>query len=426
MRYHNFSIDHYPLILEDFNGIQDYSLYLDLVEAELIGVTLCESVDQKSIKILEKLQTLAIKDAQIGNAYDYMFLMLDATGQLHILGNASQAVLEKITSNNYTFSNDKTYPDSRRRKLSYSQLYIFDNTVNFEKFKTYLRLKFDVLLESTKIYERQQQRTQIMYHGTSSALVPSILKNGLLARPPKKTYDTDTYGASTASMGGVYVADNVEFAKEIANDAIGTHGGYPALITLQYVKGSSDTDEDGIAASISDAAKKVMRTLAQKAPNRSSNIIPRDFERKFAKEKSPYDGMNYPDEGWAIDEMIANLDKASNSIATETIVILKKHSTPRQAAFDIIKQMAILLLKRASTYSDPRDRWNAVGFDAFDSIRENMEELLGKLMRQVSPDTRGEGANTRRIDRDVKFSGKTRILKIESPIGRVVYPKLDK
>lgn len=273
------------------------------------------------------------------------------------------------------------------------------------------------------VTERNQQRTEIMYHGTSTSLVPSILKHGLLARPPKKTYDVDTYGASTASMGGVYVADNPEFAKLIADEAIGTHGGEPALVTLQYVKGSADIDEDDLVAAISDAAKKVMKEIAQKAPNKSNDLIPRDFERKMSKEKTKYDSMSYPHEGWATDEMIANPEPASERIAAETVKVLSRISKPSQAAAAIIKQMALLLLKHASQYNEPRERWNAIGFEAFDIVREQMEQLLAKLMRQVNPDTRGKSAGARRIDRDVKFKGKTRILKIESPIGNVVYPK---
>lgn len=279
------------------------------------------------------------------------------------------------------------------------------------------------------ITERQQQRTEIMYHGTSTELVPSILKNGLLARPPKKTYDVDTYGASTASMGGVYVADNEEFAKTIAQEAVGTHGGEPALVTIQYVKGSADIDEDDLVAAISDAAKKVMRDVAQQAPDQESmpDFLPqhliKQWQAKNPQPLSKYSSLSYPREGWAVDQMIAKPAAAADRIAAETVQVLSKYSKPSRAAAEIIKQMAIELLKHAAQHEEPRDRWNSLGFDAFDIVRETMEELLAKLMRQVSPDTPNKSAGARRIDRDVKFKGKTRILKIESPIGTTVYPK---
>jgi hypothetical protein len=273
------------------------------------------------------------------------------------------------------------------------------------------------------VTERRQQRTEIMYHGTSSNLVPSILKNGLLAKPPKKTYDVDTYGASTASMGGVYVADNKEFANLIAGEAVGTHGGKPALVTIQYVKGSADIDEDDLVAAIADASKIVMKQIAQKAPNndpRSEFNV--DWNNSTPKEKSPYDSLSYPNEGWATDQMIAKPDAAAERIAAQTVQVLSKHSKPSRAAQSIIKQMALLLIKNASQYDDARERWNAISFEAFDIVRETMEELLEKLMRQVNPDTPEKSAGARRINRDVKFKGKTRILKIE--IGnQVVYPR---
>lgn len=272
------------------------------------------------------------------------------------------------------------------------------------------------------ITERQQQRTQIMYHGTSSKLVPSILKNGLLARPPKKTYDVDTYGAETASMGGVYVASEPEYALAIAEEAIETHGGEPALVTIQYVKGSADTDEDHLVAAVADAAKTVMKAVAQRRPDKNPDWLPKDFD-KDNRPKTEYDGLSYPDQGWAVDQMIAKPDSASNKIASAAMEILNRKGKPSQGAAKIIKQIALNLLTHAKQYDDARDRWNAIGFEAFDIIRTEMEQLLDKLMRQVSPDKKDTNQSARRIDRDVKFKGKTRILKIESPVGNTVYPQ---
>ena len=272
------------------------------------------------------------------------------------------------------------------------------------------------------VTERRQQRTQIMYHGTSSNLVPSILKNGLLARPPKKTYDVDTYGAETASMGGVYVASEPEYALAIAEESVETHGGEPALVTIQYVKGSADTDEDDLVAAIADAAKIVMKDVAQRRPDKNPDWLPRDFDKEN-RPKTRYDGLSYPDEGWAVDQMIAKPDSASNSITKASMEILNRKGKPSQGAVKIIKQIALNLLAHAKQYDDARDRWNAIGFEAFDVIRTEMEELLDKLMRQVSPDKKDTNQAARRIDRDIKFKGKTRILKIESPVGNTVYPQ---
>ena len=421
MRYEEFDSKQFPKVLEDIQGVQNYALYLDLVEAEIVGTPLNEELDKRQIETLERLQKLSVSYADPGNVYDYVFLMLDANSRLHVLGHGQQVILDRVNRNEYKFSDGKTYPDQRWSKLSYAQLYIFDDTAKYQKFKTFLRLKFDVLVESNVLAERSQQRTQVMYHGTSTKLVPSILKNGLLANPPKKTYDVDTYGAATASMGGVYVADNKDFASTIAREAVETHGGEPALVTLQYVKGSADIDEDDLVAAISDAASKVMRNLSQKDPNKTPDWLPRDFGIDNNQPKSKYSGLSYPSEGWATDQMITKADSAATKIAAETVQVLSKYAKPSQAAQPIIKQMALKLLQHAGTFEDVRDRWNAIRYDAYEIVREQMEELLAKLMRQVSPDTPTKSAGARRIDRDVKFKGKTRILKIESPIGKVVY-----
>jgi hypothetical protein len=149
MRYSDFNIRQFPKALQDINGIKNYSLYLDLIEAEIVGKPLNESIDPQQIDSLERLKKLGSTNIGVGDVCDYVFVMLDLNGRLHVLGNGKQVILKKITNNEYRFSDGKTFPDSRWSKLSYSQLYIFDNNTNYEKFKTFLRLKFDVLVETT-------------------------------------------------------------------------------------------------------------------------------------------------------------------------------------------------------------------------------------------------------------------------------------
>lgn len=270
-----------------------------------------------------------------------------------------------------------------------------------------------------EIVERRQQRTEIMYHGTSSNLVRSILKNGLLANPPKKTYDVDTFGASTASMGGVYVTPDRSYAEQIASEAVETHGGKPAMVTIQYVRGSADVDEDNVVAALSQAASTVMRRLSNKAPGFSAQ---NDFDVN-EDAMARYQDLSYPQEGWATDEMIRNKKTYAQEIAKEAVNELSKITKPRRAAYDILVEMAFSLLRETAQEQDVRDRWNTLRYGAYEIVRQTMEEPLGRLMRQVSPDLVGDNGSTpRRITRDVKFSGKTKIVKIE--VGKeVVYPK---
>jgi hypothetical protein len=88
----------------------------------------------------------------------------------------------------------------------------------------------------------------------------------------------------------------------------------------------------------------------------------------------------------------------------------------------LIAKIAKTLLVRAGKLKDISDRRDALRYSAFETIRDSMPDLLDKLQRQVSPDGTQGQHGARRIDRDVKFKGKTRILKIE--IGnRQIYPK---
>jgi hypothetical protein len=284
------------------------------------------------------------------------------------------------------------------------------------------------------ISERQQQRTLTMYHGTSSKLVPSILKHGLLATAPKKTYDDDTYGSSVSSMGGVYIADNTEKANSIADDSIRVHGGEIAMVTIQYAKGSGDVDEDDLVAAIAEAAGQILRKTSQQAPKAQPQPQQdgRTLDFEDAQGFNPldkYKGLSYPAEGWAADRMINNAGAAASQIAGAAIAVLSKNTKPSDAARLVIQQISTKLLVAAGKHNAPRERWNAIRYNAFEIIRDTMPTLMAKLMQQVSPDTPASSNSpgnqtgiSRRLDRNVKFKGKTKIVKIE--IGdNVVYPR---
>lgn len=176
MRYSDFNIRRFPKALQDINGIKNYSLYLDLIEAEIVGKPLNESINPQQIDSLERLKKLSSTNIGIGDVCDYVFVMLDLNGRLHVLGNGKQVILKKITNNEYRFSDGKTFPDRRWSKLSYSQLYIFDNNTNYEKFKTFLRLKFNVLVETTYSNFRLAEGYREVTQKFSQSADPVIVK----------------------------------------------------------------------------------------------------------------------------------------------------------------------------------------------------------------------------------------------------------
>ena len=96
------------------------------------------------------------------------------------------------------------------------------------------------MLVSELLVERRLQRTRIMYHGTSSVFLPSIMKHGLIPNAPHKSFGDDAW----ASYGGVYLTSKPAYAKKATKFAVETHGGDPILITVQLVVGSGGLDED--------------------------------------------------------------------------------------------------------------------------------------------------------------------------------------
>ena len=151
MRYHEITTGVFPAILENINGIHDYSLYLDLLEAEYTGTKLVEELEQHTVQFLKNLKKLSVNSPQIGNVYSYIFLIFTSNDKLHVLGNQKSVELVKINNGAYTFADGKTYPDQRISTISASFLYVFDNTQNLNKVFNLLNLKFDTQIESLTV-----------------------------------------------------------------------------------------------------------------------------------------------------------------------------------------------------------------------------------------------------------------------------------
>jgi len=93
-----------------------------------------------------------------------------------------------------------------------------------------------------------QQKVEELYHGTTSAFLPSIKKFGLLPNTGNRSFgvgvDADVGTDAYASYGGVYLTKYVRTAKDAAREAAAIHGGEPIVLTVQYVLGSGGLDED--------------------------------------------------------------------------------------------------------------------------------------------------------------------------------------
>ena len=98
------------------------------------------------------------------------------------------------------------------------------------------------MLVNELLVERRLQRTRIMYHGTSSVFLPSIMKHGLIPDPPQQAWGADNLALQ--SFGGVYLSQYEETAFDAALNASDKFGGDQVLIRVIYVSGSGAIDED--------------------------------------------------------------------------------------------------------------------------------------------------------------------------------------
>ena len=84
----------------------------------------------------------------------------------------------------------------------------------------------------------------LMYHGTSSAFLRTILKKGLDPNSKQKVWDAEKHRADLATMGGVYFAKEYMIARGAATTASQTFKGDPILVGAIIQSRTGTVDED--------------------------------------------------------------------------------------------------------------------------------------------------------------------------------------
>jgi len=243
--------------------------------------------------------------------------------------------------------------------------------------------------------EKKTTVVSIMYHGTSDIFARQIMKTGLLANPPKRTYDDDHVDAAMKTFGGVYLTPKLSYANAISDDAVESHGGKPLLITLQFAQGSADVDEDLIL----DHFEKAVISYHLHQKNEYSEIYQdtqeeQEFHRdsivlefkQFAR-----DMFSYMSTGL---QSIGRLGNNVPSVLLKLAQLVKKYV--QKSDVDI---MSFLTQPRMYLRNYP-------GF----------QEIIEELMRNIFPRSSSatSSAYALRLNRDVGFRGKTKIIKIDS------------
>lgn len=253
--------------------------------------------------------------------------------------------------------------------------------------------------------ERRLQRVQTMYHGTSSTLVPSILKHGLLANPPKTTYSrdssVDTPGYDTFT-GGIYLTSDIEKAEEGADVASSAHQGDPILITLQYVISSGGIDEDDIMAILSEA-------LLSDIPTKIETIG--DAAQHYQNKQNFQNTLSRIEKAF-LDPSTVNL-RGYNSRPTKIKLNRNALLEIRVLATVVLRHIADQPAKRSSNVR------SYISYRILNDIRHNpaFETAMYNVIASVKPIE----SDTVRVTRNIGFKGKTRIIRIENRSNGKVY-----
>ena len=114
---------------------------------------------------------------------------------------------------------------------------------------------------STLLERRGKGRhSMILYHGTSSTFLRSILKQGLMTTPKSKVWDPDGSfsGPSLESYFGTYLTNETYVAKSSAKDASKKFGGNPLFVIVQVEFKSTVIDEDNVLGTYLDGVTDEM------------------------------------------------------------------------------------------------------------------------------------------------------------------------
>lgn len=252
----------------------------------------------------------------------------------------------------------------------------------------------------TQLEEKKKKQTAVMYHGTSDVFLKSILKNGLLANPPKQTYsgeEDNPFGSSVRTFGGVYFTSSRKYAETIARDAIEAHGGNPLIVTLQIVLGSMDIDEDLINNPLSRSIVNYYLYIAEKAPNRTESIAL-----------------------FVADYIENNETEFKRIVSNELIEELSDYGKIGYTVKSLIYQLCDIFLKMLKRVGD--FELSYLFNSPLDFLRDDneFEEIVSKIMNNVfSKQTTGQTAY--RVTKDIGYRGKNKILKIETLDDRKIH-----
>lgn len=269
-------------------------------------------------------------------------------------------------------------------------------------------MKYNLLIE------KKFQHVETMYHGTSSTFLNSILKNGLLMNPPKRTFSRDTSLDQVGydSYPGVYLTRDKDYAIDASDWSSRQHGGDAILITVNVVTKSAFVDEDDVTSLILntlsthfkkysklDAFIKKMNQLSVNGRNKLIATIATKIIKKYHESYTAYKTD------------IKNAVRFSPSSLEYFKIIINRCL---EILFDFATRDGRTIQYPSVTFFIDHDLLNFLRYD------DVYEQAMEKLLKGV----RISNSKSVRILRDIKFSGKTKIIKIENlTTQKLIYPR---
>jgi hypothetical protein len=118
---------------------------------------------------------------------------------------------------------------------------------------------------SELLFEAKFRQPIVMFHGTSTAFLRSILKNGIVPNPSQRKWDTDDQEVvssfSRVSLPGSYWTSNLLTATGAAHNTSQKFGGGDMVVIARISEQSAYADEDNVNSPLCRAAEATVRAL---------------------------------------------------------------------------------------------------------------------------------------------------------------------
>lgn len=250
------------------------------------------------------------------------------------------------------------------------------------------------------LVEAKFRKPHIMYHGTSTKFLRSILKNGIQPHPTQKTWADDEQQVqqsfSRASLEGSYWSGNLMTATSSASKTRRKFGGNDLLVIAQISEQSAYADEDLLDFALLQALNN---TVASIHPG-----IRRDFHMVLGHDL--YDEPKNKD----------RVQKVFRDNLHELLGGSEKHE-PNKEFFN---ELLDTLVKRSMAYERKSgmslDRWiiNVPDLPSISDIEQHVNRLREQLTRSYRATAldRSQFSHNLRIALPVGFSGSNKILQI--------------